>query len=252
MITTNYSNFNASFFSKLSADAYLDPSEFASIYSDDYDIHFFDNKGTQCYALWDDTNLIYAFRGTEPTSLADIKADLKFRKVESDVTGKVHRGFKGALDVIWDDIRCHCIDHIKTHDFGVVRRKLFLTGHSLGAALATVAAMRMGDEETQGYTFGSPRVGDKEFAENFRPKFYRFRNNNDIVTRNPWKLIGFRHVGILNYFDRMGIHSYNDTKWFMFRQFVMGMAGGLKKFEIDSIKDHSSVGYYRLCRLLFK
>jgi triacylglycerol lipase len=252
MITSKYSDSNASFFSKLAMNAYLNPPEFSEIYSEDYDIHYFDYQGTQCYALWDDKDLIYAFRGTEPTELADIEADLKFRKVESDVSGHIHRGFKQALDVVWDDIVDHCNSHVLiTHALKRnTERRLFLTGHSLGAALATIAATRLGNSETQGYTFGSPRVGDKEFADNFCPEFYRFRNNNDIVTRHPMELIGFRHVGTLNYFDHNGKHSYKFSRWYMFKQFILGMLGGLKKFEIDSFHDHSSVTYHNLCRLL--
>lgn len=249
MLDKEFSKSNAAFFSALSADAYLDVTGFSDIYSDDYDIKFFDVGGTQCYALWDDKDLIYAFRGTEPTQLSDIEADIKFRKVESDSSGNVHRGFKGALDLIWDDLVIHYNDHISIRNVLTRNsvRNVFLTGHSLGAALATLAGARLGDESTQGYTYGSPRVGDRKFREAFRPQFYRFRNNNDIVTRHPMELVGFTHVGHLNYFDHKGKHVHGFSRMYMFKQFILGMLGGLKRFEIDSFCDHSSGKYRKLC-----
>tara|TARA_B110000503_G_scaffold142685_1_gene240346 strand:+ start:58 stop:795 length:738 start_codon:yes stop_codon:yes gene_type:complete len=231
---------NSEFFAKLSMDAYLDVSDFAQIYFKDFNVKLFDTKGTQCFALWDDTDLMYIFRGTEPTKLADIAADLKFRKVDSDCSGKVHRGFKGALDVVWDDILEHYNQHKKD-------RNLFFSGHSLGAALATLAAARLGDENTTGYTYGSPRVGDINFSKAFKPQFFRFKNNNDVVTRHPLEIVGFRHVGHLNYFDHNGIHKHGFSRMYMIKQYVLGMLSGFKKFEIDSFCDHSSSKYYALC-----
>mgnify|MGYP000261648679 CR=1 FL=1 len=49
MITSKYSDSNASFFSKLAMNAYLNPPEFSDIYSEDYDIHYFDYQRLNCY-----------------------------------------------------------------------------------------------------------------------------------------------------------------------------------------------------------
>jgi triacylglycerol lipase len=254
MIDSGFSKANAEFFSELAMNAYLGVSEFSDIYSDNYDIKFFDYGSTQCYALWDDNDLIYAFRGTEIAKLSDIKTDIRFRKTEAsdESVGRVHRGFKDGLDLIWDDL----LDHFENYSSkeGLFHRKLstkkniFLTGHSLGAALATIAAGRFDDQNVVGYTYGSPRVGNSEFREAFRPKFYRFRNNNDIVTRQPPEFIGYTHVGHLNYFDRKGNHVHGFSRWYMFKQYVLGMLIGLKNFEIDSFWDHSSTKYYELCK----
>ena len=63
------------------------------------DIKMFENGGTECYTLTCPENYIVVFRGTEPTSWEDIKADIQFRK-----DGGIHRGFKAALDDIWEDL----------------------------------------------------------------------------------------------------------------------------------------------------
>jgi triacylglycerol lipase len=256
MLDKGFSKSNAEFFSSLSMNAYLNISEFSDIYSDDYDIKFFNYGSTQCYALWDDNDLIYAFRGTELTKLSDIRTDIRFRKTEAseDSFGKVHRGFKDGLDLIWDDLLSHYDNYSPQVSRLLFKRKLstkkniFLTGHSLGAALATIAGGRLDDENIYGYTYGSPRVGNSKFRDSFRPKFFRFRNNNDIVTRQPPEMIGYTHVGHLNYFDRKGNHVYGFSRWYMFKQYVLGMLIGLKNFEIDSFWDHPSSKYYELCK----
>lgn len=127
---------------------------------------------------------VVAFRGTESRRLeghndftgiiADVKADLNAKLVDSGRKGQVHKGFNSALDEVWGEIKPHL------EDLAQAKRKIWITGHSLGAALATLAAYRYG--QAQGlYVFGSPRVGDQVFREDFKIRSYRFENNSDIV-----------------------------------------------------------------------
>ncbi|MCX5893209.1 MAG: lipase family protein, partial [Deltaproteobacteria bacterium] len=90
----------------------------------------------------------------------------------------MHRGFQAALDEVWE--RLH--DYLEGKENA--RRTVWFTGHSLGAALATLAASRYG--KVRGlYTFGSPRVGDLDFKQAFLVPTYRFVNHDDLVTRVP-------------------------------------------------------------------
>jgi pimeloyl-ACP methyl ester carboxylesterase len=85
-----------------------------------------------------------------------------------------------------------------------------MTGHSLGAALATLAADRL--RTVQGlYVFGSPAVGDRAFADTFPVPAFRIVHHRDIVARVP--PFGSRpdkgqadyvHVGGLKYIDGDG------------------------------------------------
>ncbi len=77
---------------------------------------------------------------------------------------------------------------------------VYVTGHSLGGALATIAAMDIAEKDKLRtlinlYTFASPRVGDNEFADKFNQftsgdnkkiKAFRFANSEDIVPKVPF------------------------------------------------------------------
>jgi hypothetical protein len=167
-------------------------------------IKFFGKLSTQCFIASNGQFAIVAFRGSEGWKLnerfdpwqvvADWTTDFDIRLSEWVRGGRVHRGFRDALEEVWADIFPYMK---KLADQGC---KIWLTGHSLGAALATLAADRF--QDVQGlYTFGSPRVGDREFQVNFRLRAYRMVNGDDIVTRVPPAGI-YRHVGELKYIDR--------------------------------------------------
>lgn len=234
----------------LSMDAYLDPKDFEERYGDQFT--FFDNGTTQCYllvakassahsAIVYEDEIIIAFRGTQPTQFSDITTDLEFLKTYEPGWGYVHSGFQEALDLVFKELVAK-VSLIRSY------QRLVFCGHSLGAGLATICMARMGDADSELYTYGSPRVGNKEFSINFkhqRPKCYRFRNHNDIVTRVP--KIGYRHVGKMFYFDDIGVLKTDPSWWYRLREFVVGMLGGFVQFEIDSFRDHSISHYvYRL------
>jgi hypothetical protein len=88
-------------------------------------------------------------------------------------------------------------------------RPVWFTGHSLGAALATLAAHRCAT--TAGiYTFGSPRVADQGFASNFNNRFagksFRIVNGTDVVTTIPLDVPD--PVGIIRMFTK---HNYRHV-----------------------------------------
>jgi hypothetical protein len=180
------------------------------------EVKFFTGKSTQCFVANNDDFAIIVFRGTEirrhavkpdfRNIIADVKTDADIMLTESGQRGKVHRGFKDALDEVW--VKEGLLEYISN---GIPNRTLWFTGHSLGAALATLAANRYG--KAQGlYTFGSPRVGNVDFADDFHISAYRFVNNNDIVARVPPPIL-YKHVGDLRYIDSSGIVYDNSSCW---------------------------------------
>ena len=111
----------------------------------------------------------------------------------------VHQGFSKALDQVWPRVT----EYLRATVTDL--RPLVMTGHSLGAALATIAAERCGKAFglRACYTFGSPRSGDRGFCGAIAAPVFRVRNNNDIVTDLPAEVL-FTHAGALEFIDNNG------------------------------------------------
>lgn len=171
--------------------------------------HLFEGKksGTQGYLAWNSDAIWVVFRGTEPLNPTDWMTDLNYKLIDSGQGGQVHRGFKAALDEVWLKISLR-IRALSA--FG--QRKVWFTGHSLGSALALIAADRWGSSARM-ISFGSPRVGDRNFYRDFVPQCSRFVNNLDIITHIPphKSFLGeFYHVGELIQFDADGNMSQQE------------------------------------------
>lgn len=125
---------------------------------------------------------ILAFRGTE-LNLKDIKADIKARLADIKIKGKtekMHSGYLSQFNSIHTDIA-------KSLASAEVKGlQLFITGHSLGGALAITAVKFLASDITGAcYTFGSPPVGTKSFDHDIKTPIYRIVNHVDIVPRLP-------------------------------------------------------------------
>jgi predicted lipase len=155
--------------------------------------------GTQAFVAKNDEFAVLAFRGTQPDKWEDIRTDVKIIK-QRTIDGKVHKGFKNAFD----DIKTEVVDLLR-NSIGK-DMPLYITGHSLGAALATVATQELEEEFNDliaaCYTFGSPRVGDGKYEKSIKAPFYRIVNTIDIVTLIPFLLGTFVHVGDTRYLSR--------------------------------------------------
>lgn len=205
-------------------------------------------NGTEALLIWDDENIYISFRGTEPTSLKDWMTDAKIKKVPF-IWGMVHGGFLGALDEVWQEIE----EELKLL---APNRKIYITGHSLGGALATLASARLTNSNyniTGIITFGSPRVGDREFAKAYnrelKHKTYRYVNNNDVVTRVPPMQLNYSHVGNHLYIDSDGkIHQDSTLVWWekMWDNLEGRWKSALDGDYIDGLSDHSMEEYLLL------
>jgi V8-like Glu-specific endopeptidase len=156
---------------------------------------FLEADDTQCFVASTPEVLMVAFRGT--ASLGDWLADLDVAS-RSRPYGKIHRGFHGAFTAVESQLRAELLQ--------LPGRSLLLTGHSLGGALATIAAAEWHEQLPISwiYTFGQPAVGKGEFASFMQTpaaRFMRFVNDDDIVARVPPT---YRHIGRLFHFDAAG------------------------------------------------
>jgi len=234
------------------------------------EVGFLSKAGSQCYLAETSDVVIAAFRGTQvpkpgapdrvrglEETVRDFMVDADFRLVESGPGRFVHAGFKGALDAIWGELHPRLLEHARA------RRPIWMTGHSLGAALATLAADRLGN--VQGlYVFGSPAVGDRGFADAFHANVFRVVHHRDIVARVP--PFGSRpdavqgdyvHVGVLKYVDGEGrlrddaggtesIHGLTqEAIRSLFRLPSPGRLAGLLGVARELFDDHAPL-YYAL------
>ncbi|MGG6237725.1 lipase family protein [Nodosilinea sp. AN01ver1] len=213
---------------------------------------------TQAFMFRKGDNLILVFKGTQ--QLSDWKTNLKIRLKEFTVladqeavppTGRVHRGFLDA----WQSVEKQVIYYLRK--WWTPETKLWVTGHSLGGALAAVATIAL---ETQGfevsglYTFGQPRVADWKLVNYMNSRMgdriIRYVNNNDIVPMIPPQIIPwvptrvYGHMGQFRYFNDSG-HLRRQS--FMTQRFPDRLLGIIRAIVTsgtpDAIDDHKMEFY---------
>ena len=162
------------------------------------DCQFISTENTECFVASSSQAIVVSFRGTQQTSDWLINLNIA---TKSTNYGWVHRGFYFALHSVKNQVE-RALDH-----FDAQQKKVILTGHSLGGAVATIGAAEwFGKYPISGiYTFGQPAVGFSTLRSSieviYPQKFYRFVNDDDIVPQVP---PGYRHVGKLYHFDAQG------------------------------------------------
>ncbi len=138
---------------------------------------------------------VIAFAGTEPTNLLNWITDLSIHQTAEGV----HSGFEAAVEAVWPQVREAAEQAIGG---------ICLAGHSLGGALAAVAAKRLLDcnvvapDRLRGvYTIGMPRPGNETYARAYDAilgeRTYRLVHGDDFVPKIPpaEPPFEFRHVG---------------------------------------------------------
>lgn len=224
-VATQFDTVNMWWLAELSFLAYCHPQfiRLAAYAAGMPRFRFFDGSVAECFVVGTPAFSLVFVRGTEVFSLNaffDVIADLNVRQVEEPAGGKVHRGFRESLDEIWggaDGLEAHLA--ALRSEYGADHRVWF-AGHSLGAAISTLAAARY-PEGAGLYTFGSPRVGNASFVAAVRVPTYRIVNNRDPIALLPPSIrlpggleIEYEHVGAIYRFDGDGalVHPERDTE----------------------------------------
>ena len=138
---------------------------------------------------------ILSICGTEDQKDAEI--DLRVKLVPFDVEGgSIHQGFNDYTEVLMNSERFRkLIDEINFNG-----ERLYLTGHSLGGAVAILTAARLIElglsDRIEVMTFGAPAVGDKYFASYFEGRFKltRLTVSGDPIKKSL-KSLGYAHFG---------------------------------------------------------
>ncbi|MGB5593547.1 MAG: lipase family protein [Crocosphaera sp.] len=206
-------------------------------------------SGTEGLIIFHDKTVIIGFRGSEKKP-DDWGANFKIRARPFDFgEGKVHRGFVSAFKAIvpysgpnvskFEDV----INNIKN------AQSIWLTGHSLGGALAIVAANYLVHKKINVsgvYSFGAPRVGNGTYRnyvnEKLTYKYWRFMYENDIVPDLP-------PPGLIYRYSREGcmlrLNKTGDTQEFdvLRRVNAEGKRIRLASYRGISVDDHSISNY---------
>jgi len=239
----------------------------------------FDNEGTQAFLAKRDKDkmLVLAFRGTEKEDLRDIITDLDARFYKDEHGGRIHNGFLEAFKKVEVAITKQ-IEKLNTYF-------LYITGHSLGGALALIATREFNSDNLAAcYTFGSPKVGNSEFGDIIKPPIYRIVNALDVVPCLPFsyfldifyylfrllkisplqkfvqKFRGYDHHGDMrfltpckvNYKQLRVIQNYNEIKrsFRLLKNTLSDRKIGIKCHSVDDYCE--KLGQYGLKRLEVK
>jgi len=195
----------ARFLCEASALAYLPNAEGVAVFRDllGLEARLFSVDNTQAWLATDDEVIVVAFRGTEsPTTLDGLKdilltdalnllvvpeGRLGHDLAAAGVGARFHKGFVDAIAEIWDPLAAAVEAEMKRRD-----RPVWLTGHSLGGALALQAAWllkRRFVPVQEVCTFGAPMIGNKAACDAFNREFagriYRYVNGRDPVPKLP-------------------------------------------------------------------
>jgi triacylglycerol lipase len=210
------------------------------------------------------------FAGSDPAKPQDWITDFEAMPSPDDL----HTGFADAVKTVWPAIQAALAKRTAP------TQPVFFTGHSLGGALAILAASRAPLEpnvqQVVVYTFGGPRVGGDAFFDDYTRQLgdftFRFIHGCDIVPTVPLTLLHvYRHVGQAVQCQSGGLFDgvapmprdgnkpallesaeqagFTDFAGLAALQFVQGIGPGLRNelagFLPRMIRDHVPQNYFR-------
>jgi triacylglycerol lipase len=194
--------------------------------------------------------IVLAFRGTQ--SISNWETNFHtwlIHPPDTDPQLRVHQGFYNAFERLSDGTRGikKAMEELHSSSGDV---PVYITGHSLGGALAQIAAAVLGSDQTAAcYTFGSPRVGNSIFDLWVKPPSYRVINYADIVPQVPFPvplLFNYHHSGDPRYMPENVTGSpyrFEPNVFQRMAQLAKGFIQLVKAGSILGIEDHQ-IGEY--------
>ncbi len=248
---------NAQYFAHLSNKAYL-----VDLEANDASLEDFKFIDSAPIASLDGVNfaiagridgaLVIACRGSDE-QVEDWWHNFNFNQ-NGDYDGYVHRGFYESANSIWTPLVRYLNATWERDDV------VWITGHSLGGAMATLLARWLHHEKWKiagVYTFGQPRAGDDDYAAAYplEDVHYRFVNSRDIVPQLPLPWMGpqvsYKHVGTSYKFDEAGVLQRGERGWselsaeFARSVLTRGIGSATVGTFVFSFEDHRLMNYIR-------
>ena len=231
-------------------------------------------------------NIIVAFRGSSAPK--DFLQDAEFWMTElmwSDhaTVAEVHHGFLEDFNAINVAVVEQVKKLLAAYGSTESRPTIYLTGHSLGGALAILCALEFARQKlavTQVTTFGGPRVGNAAFrniydtcpvgdevtrlksnspgtnqslltsAPTLKDITFRVVNQNDIVPRTPGVLLGYHHVGQEIFLPAGTGWQLNPSLPGKLFSDALGLWGAYRRREDVLIANHIISSYARRIQLI--
>jgi hypothetical protein len=202
--------------------------------------------GTAGFVVADDDIIVIVFRGTE--NRLDWLTNVRAAWVALQGGTRVHTGFFQAYWPIRDTLFAKVDRLLKAKS-----RPVYVTGHSLGGALALMATAELAnhhdasirDSVAACYTFGCPRAGDASFDQYVKVPLYRVTNGVDLVPAVPPFILGYRHVGDTRYFGAVGVSPSRRSPNILQKiwRTLIGLPALLRAGQLLNIADHNMETY---------
>lgn len=179
---------------------------------DEYDIRH-EDLSVEGFIAQDNEKVIVAFAGTK--DLEDWKNNAKTwsEPIDDPSCGKqirFHKGFYETSKEVLKQNNAGLIAHLV--ELQKQGKKVYVTGHSLGGAMASITAYYLKTSETPielagVYTYGQPYTGDDDFQgcydEKLKEQTFRFVTDKDVIPKMRFDS-SYRHIGVFLFFDENG------------------------------------------------
>jgi triacylglycerol lipase len=175
------------------------------------EIQYLDVDNAQGYILETPWESVVVCRGTQLDEIADSVGNFAVWHSWDSQLGFVHTGFLTSANLLWPQVK----QHLQYHQ----HKPTYFTGHSLGAAMSTIMAVRMLHtpelvKPQALFTYGSPKlftiIGARTISSGVL--HWRWVNNLDIVPCMPGFFMGYGHCGTQYYINRWG-NVVNYSPW---------------------------------------
>ena len=239
--TTKYSIINAWWMSELATLIYESEDKVREEIDKltNHEVIWLNNDETHTQGVVIEFNkfVVISFRGTELFRVSEINSIEEINAFfqdfmtdinvieESELRGVlIHSGINNALNSIWEELQ-PILERVS--------KPIWFTGHSLGGALAILAAFKWEvDSKKIGgvYTIGCPAIGDQNFKKKYDAKLYEktFQHiyGDDIVTKIGQiigdfpSIIDFEQVGQKIYIPRTDVDLFENLRWYLLMPFI--------------------------------